>query len=828
MSMPTLRLLLVGAACQLWSGTAPAAEVIQISQDNWEQIVPAGKEADWIYGDYVLHNKRIVAVVAQPVTGRNANMTVRDVSGALIDLTLRDNPSDQLSCFYPGGALSPLRQATHRLDGDMAVLTCSSGEAAADAPHTVVEYRLGENDPFVTVTSTFTNSHAEPIEFELQDAVRADRDFRHGVDSSLNMYWCHDLWWGQAYGVVATDHKIKPIADSFDRGRPIFAYEGPRGSTIRFEAGSSYKLKRLVFPGRHTVDVRAVARQVRGEQLESVKLQVVDAKGPVDAAEVTILRGEDAYGNGLTSSSGVFVSSIPSTDYRVKVAALGRGSKTVPLRLSPPEAQKIELPEPGYVVAEITNRNGQPIPAKVQFQGKDVEDPFFGPDTKDFGVMNLRYTADGRFNTAIAPGTYDVIVSRGNEYDAVFRTITVRRGEVTTLAAKLSRSVDTEGWISSDFHSHSSPSGDNTSNQLGRVLNLLAEHVEFAPCTEHNRISSYVPHLRSLDAEGLMATCSGMELTGQPLPINHQNAFPLVHHPHTQDGGGPQTDENPIVQIERLAMWDDGSAKLVQENHPNLPQIWMDRDLDGRRDGGFAAMFGYMDVVEVHPPADIFASPGAKTGQYNNAIHPWLQMLNSGYRIPGVVNTDAHYNFHGSGWLRNYIRSSTDDPAQIQVMEMVHESEQGHLVMTNGPFLEFSASTSDAKAIPGDDLSARGGTAQLDIRVQCPNWFDVNRVQVFFNGRPVEEFNFTRRQQPKKFGSGVVKFEETIPIKLTEDTHIIVATIGEGLQLGPVMGPLHGQDAPVAVTNPIFVDVDGSGFSPNRDRLDIPLPAESP
>ena len=65
------------------------------------------------------------------------------------------------------------------------------------------------------------------------------------------------------------------------------------------------------------------------------------------------------------------------------------------------------------------------------------------------------------------------------------------------MEAKLVRSVKTDGWISADFHSHSSPSGDNTSSQLGRVLNLLCEHVEFAPCTEHNRLSTYDPHLQA-------------------------------------------------------------------------------------------------------------------------------------------------------------------------------------------------------------------------------------------------------------------------------------------------------------------------------------------
>ena len=53
---------------------------------------------------------------------------------------------------------------------------------------------------------------------------------------------------------------------------------------------------------------------------------------------------------------------------------------------------------------------------------------------------------------------------------------------------------------------------------------------------------------------------------------------------------------------------------------------------------------------------------------------------------------------------------------------------------------------------------------------------------------------------------------------------IIVATIGEGLTLGRVMGPQWGAQPPCAVANPIFVDVDGDGFQPNGDQLDLPLP----
>jgi hypothetical protein len=391
--------------------------------------------------------------------------------------------------------------------------------------------------------------------------------------------------------------------------------------------------------------------------------------------------------------------------------------------------------------------------------------------------------------------------------------------------------VKTPGWISGDFHSHSSPSGDNTSSQRGRVLNLLCEHVEFAPWTEHNRISTYVPHLKAMGVERRMATCMGIELTGQPLPLNHQNAFPLVMRPGIQDNGAPQNDQSPEIQIERLALWDQSSEKLVQVNHPDIGNMFFDRNGDGKPDEGYKGMIGRMDVIEVHPPHFIFGSPFGETPAWrDNTIFNWLQLLNRGHRIPGVVNTDAHENFHGSGFLRNYLKSPADDPADVNTLDMVHANERGNLIMTNGPYLEVRLRSEAKGAKPegtaGDDVTAPGGRAVLSVRVQCPNWFDIDRVQVFLNGRPAESLNYTRKATSQRFADGTIKFEGEIPLELKEDTHVIVAAVGEHSKLGPVMGPEHEKDLPVAVSNPIFVDVDGGGFKANGDELGAPLPVK--
>jgi hypothetical protein len=493
----------------------------------------------------------------------------------------------------------------------------------------------------------------------------------------------------------------------------------------------------------------------------------------------------------------------------------------------------INLPiaNPSGFEAEVTDDQGRLIPFKATIYRLDGDQPNFGLSSTRTFVENLAYSVHGRLRCPLNPGKYEIFFSRGPEYNSEKRNVDISTGTISQFKLQLARVVNTDGWVSADLHSHSSPSGDNTSDQYGRVENLLCEHVEFAPCTEHNRVSSYSPHLQEMKLSHLLATCTGIELTGSPTPVNHQNAFPLHQHPHTQNGGGPRAASNPIVQIERLAMWDDGSDKVVQMNHPNLHQIYGDLDIDGVPDEGFRGMLQWTDVVEVHPLETIFqdvANNPPSVRRMRIPMFQWLQLLNQGHRIPGVINTDSHYNHHGSGWRRNWISSSTDDPANISTEEMVREIEAGHIVMSTGPFLKVvgKSSSSSNVAVPGDDLVTTNGKVALEISVQCPNWLDINRVQVFVNGRPSDSHNYTRRDSPDMFGDvdAVEKFNTRVELSLDNDAHVIVATVGEGMTMEKVMGRRYGRRPPMAVSNPIFVDVDGNGFQHNGDELGLPLP----
>ncbi len=852
--LSTVAVVLLAVFFSQAQNDSDVVEVAALSHANWDDFAPQGKEVDAIYGDIVLRNKHLTAVIAKPVATRNANMTVKTIAGALIDLTTRDQPSDQLSAFYPGKRAYPFRSwSAADADGNpIDVDSKTSGQAASvtvtaaaggTRPRVEVTYALKANAKALELTTKYTNESNAPITVQLVDDIRADsgkEDMPKAPNGTADLYWMHDRFWGQAYGVSGDGLEITSQSNS---RTSTLTYRPANGTNkVDIAPGKSFSFTRRVFPASNLIDIKAIHAEQNGTKTFPAEFVVSGAiDQPAAGGLVSVYRGGKLVGSGRASETGRFTCNLPAGEYTVQTAvdSVNLFAKDA-IRVSvvgKEKANKFQLKSSTYftgdVVAQIKGGDGKPVPCKVDFLAKDgTPQPDFGPETAEFAVKSLRYTVDGKFRQTLPAGTYDVIISRGPEYDAVFEELTVLAGQTVSLRATLNRVVQTPGWVSSDFHSHSSPSGDNTGSQFGRVLNLVCEHVEFAPCTEHNRVSTYDPHIKRLGIGHLISTVSGMDLTGSPLPLNHQNVFPMVHQFGLQDGGGPVTDSSVETQIERIAFWDRRSEKLVQQNHPDPGWLFYDKNGDGKPDGGHERAFQYMDVMEIHPIEAVlslglnYKYPNGRP--FHNRIFNWLQMLNQGFRIFGVVNTDAHYNFHGSSSVRNWIQSSTDDPAKIDPKEMVHASEQGRLVMSNGPYLEVSLTEvgQSNAAVSGQDIEAPSGKVTVSVRVQAPNWVEVDRVFVLVNGRVVEAHNYSKTANPDRFQSGVVRFEGQLELDLTEDSHVIVAC-GSDKPLGPkVVGPMWGTYRAAAITNPIFVDIDSDGFKPNKDTLGHPLPVK--
>lgn len=796
-----------------------------------------GKEVDWIYGDYLMSNDVISLIIAAPIETRDANLTVREIGASILDLTTNEPVGDQLSAFVPAAGRYQFFDASKvqtGMEGETAYWQCSSSKSLTnDETVATVRYELMPDASFVRATVMIRGEKAGDV--QPFDGIRADRTFQFDVltDSPVQAAFCRDAFFQAAIGFVCPGTDTAP------------QWGGNRMKELRYR---NEQVTRTDDSMKWTVDLYPASSELdlRGAVGADDSLSLVSFSVDTDAPKITgaafvkratlSITGEV---NGIAVNDSLQINDLgrahvrlPAGEYHYKVALPGYQDCEGRFEASggQPKSVRCSLTDFTGFTATVIDGKGSPIATKATIYAADGNHPDFGPDSTRTFIKNCVYAVHGQLVCPLAPGEYTVWFSHGPEYNAVSKTFTVD-AEPTQLEVELARVVDTTGWVSTELHSHSSPSGDNTSDQFGRVENLLCEHLEYAPCTEHARIDSYVPHLRKMNCTERMATDSGMELTGRPLPANHQNAFPLHHHPHTQNGGGPTTDANPVVQIERLAMWDNGADKIVQMNHPNLHQLYGDLDVDGTPDEGFRGMFQFMDVIEVHPLETIFedvASAPPNIREMRIPLFQWMQLLNQGYRIPGVVNTDAHYNHHGSGWLRNWFACSTDDPAGISTEEMILQAESGHIIMSSGPFLRVQgvSASVDRIAMPGDDLLAKDGKVKLQVSVQCPNWLDVNRVQVFINGRGSETHNRTRKSHSEQFGDvdAVTKFEGTFEIDLTEDAHLIVATVGEGMTMDKVMGEKYGQRPPIAVSNPIFVDLEGDGFDHNHDELGLPLP----
>ena len=315
--------------------------------------------------------------------------------------------------------------------------------------------------------------------------------------------------------------------------------------------------------------------------------------------------------------------------------------------------------------------------------------------------------------------------------------------------------------------------------------------------------------------------------------------FPLKPVPRTQDGGAPVwVNDARINALQLRDFQGQEQDRWVHLNHPRMEVEFFDRNGDGKLDGGylllgemldglesenFVTQFRYGDGILAGTPYRVRKqgerNPGS-VAMVREVI--WLQLLNQGTRVWAVAVADAHSVWGNGvcGW-RTYVPSSTDSPADIDWRELARNSKKGRMVLTTGPFLEVTA---NGDALPGADIESNG-EVRLNVKIQCTDWIDIDRVQVLVNGRQRQDLNFTRNSHPGMVANGLVKFNQALQVKLEEDSHLIVVAIGENFDLRTGYGTSdQALMQPCAYHNPIFVDVDGNGFQANGDTLGFPLP----
>ena len=804
------------------AGAAP--EAFEVDPGRFGEL-PGGKEADGIVGDFVLRNDRVEAVVAQNAPFRKANMGTfwgpgGTTQGCLYDLTLKGEDNDQLTIFAPlglKGGVSYVRLCDEVGDGEAAVETVISA-AKGGGLYTRHRYRIRDGWRGVLISTTLRN------ETNLDRTVRL-RDSWTNFNSSGT---AGDIHWADS-------------VDPADKCGYAYRWEwrgGDKPPEVTLAAGEEINFDRFLAVG--TSPLAAVGEVVAraGETVE-LRGSVTGREGGAGIASAKLsAKLSGGAIPGYPDASGEFVFALPRERIELTVSDIGRPSEVVAVDLAqvgaPPEALRVSMPAAAAVDFDIRDEAGVSIPCKAQFNGiGGTKSPNLGPNNRAHGCVDQYHSETGKFRVQVPPGKYRVVVTRGMEHSHLSRELEVKSGEEVEFSGELGWLVDTAGWLSTDYHNHSTPSGDNTCGTPDRVINMAAEHLEFVPTTEHNRIFDWGPTIHALGLGKFMSTVPGIELTGSGA---HFNAFPFEPDPKKQDGGAPQWSKDPRLNAITLRHYQQSDPdRWVHLNHPKMEENFVDWNGDGLVDGGYANLGSMLDGLEVQNylgdsilagrpySIDKKLGPGGRVRYIREFI--WLQTLNQGHRIWGIAVSDAHtVHGNGAGAWRTYVKSSTDDPAEADWRELARHSKAGRMILTNGPYLEVA--TADG-ALAGADLRAPSGLVKLLVKVQCTDWIDIDRVQVLVNGEQREDLNFTRATHGDMFGDGVVKFEQELDVQLSQDAHLIVVAIGEGHTLKIGYGSSNQSSMrPCAYNNPFFVDVDGGGFRPNGDTLGYPLPVQ--
>ena len=477
-------------------------------------------------------------------------------------------------------------------------------------------------------------------------------------------------------------------------------------------------------------------------------------------------------------------------------------------------------PPRGRVRVVVEDENGAPLPGKVTFIGLgDTPSPYFRPhDPVREGrsweeVKNSVHPAFSELEVELPVGQYLVSASRGPEYSAQQVEVEVASGGLQKVDFELERVVETAGLLAVDPHMHTLRS-DGTVNERERVLSLVGEGVEVAVASDHFFRADYTPQIEALRLADYLKAIPGSEISIRN-PHDYEYTLDFNLYPLGPDEGGWKAPETlseevaPIFEATRQRYPD----ALIQLNHPRnsswdyFNSYQLDPETAATARENFWTGFDVLEIL--NGPSPLFN---------NNAvtIKDWLNLLSRGFFYPAVGSSDAHQiDTEEPGYSRTYVYVADQNIAEVEIAAVIAALAKGRSFVTNGPIVEVTAND---RFLPGDSLCAPGGDVELLIEVRTAPWITADEARVLVNG--VVERVLTMDKAPGAMQS----LQERVHLELDRDAFVLVEVVGYE-SLYPVVqanalspGEPSGEVTPYALTNPVFVDVDGNG------RFDPPLP----
>jgi hypothetical protein len=473
---------------------------------------------------------------------------------------------------------------------------------------------------------------------------------------------------------------------------------------------------------------------------------------------------------------------------------------TVVMGVGDDQTLDIALPATGRVQVDVVDESGAPVPARIGVVGSDpspeiinrgsiagaldIATSLFHDATDDpvpDGLVWVAYAgADGAAAFDLEPGSYDIWVSRGTEYSAYSESVSVPAAPAppVTVSAQIARVLDTEGFVSSDFHVHMIASSDSTIRNENRVLQFAGEGVDNIIATDHDRHTDLNPDIELMGLQGFVHATVGEEIT--TFDYGHFNAYPLGIDPDRVTGGStdwagpaeigkgfpsssppsyallPSQIFDEVFATTRVAggILNDSPELAVQVNHfgshfgplkidsgdlPLRSQLSPLERATRRFDPAAADtdFFHEFDALEIWN--------GHHRGHQDEflvqRVGVWMNLLNQGIKITPIFDTDTHEFFNvRSGGARSWTPASSDEVALIDDEEIGAAVKRGKVVGGQGIYLQARlVATNDPDTVASfaldreTQISVADGEVTLEIEVQAPTWAPYDTIEIYRN-----------------------------------------------------------------------------------------------
>src|SRR5690606_26293722 len=126
----------------------------------------------------IMRNDKVIVVIGDAISGREANMRAQSIQGAVIDFTSLRADNDYLVAFYPHGyptgdsRSNPVDFADKitvlKAKGNEVILQVTRNQTTITPYVSITEYSLRDNEDFLRITTKFINKTSIAVDINVE------------------------------------------------------------------------------------------------------------------------------------------------------------------------------------------------------------------------------------------------------------------------------------------------------------------------------------------------------------------------------------------------------------------------------------------------------------------------------------------------------------------------------------------------------------------------------------------------------------------------------------------------------------------------------------